>query len=83
MSSDKIKIVPLIIDLRSWAVTHRIWNPKRPPPVGRHDPQWTDRDTNPLTKLSTQNVSCLQEILAWGMEQRLREWPTNNLRLIP
>jgi hypothetical protein len=25
-------------------------------------PQWKDKDTNPLTKLSTQNLSCLQEM---------------------
>ena len=50
------------------------------------EPQWSNRDTNPPTKLSTQNLSCLQEMQGWGMEQRLREWPTNNwpnLRPIP
>lgn len=39
----------------------RIWNLKKPPPVARQEPQWCDRDTNPLTKLATQNLSCLQE----------------------
>ena len=55
-----------------------IWNQKRPLPESRQEPQWSDRDTNPLTKLSTQNVSCLQETQVQGMEQRWREWPTNN-----
>ena len=32
-------------------------------PVARQDPQWRDRGTNLPTKLSTQNLSCLQEML--------------------
>jgi hypothetical protein len=41
---------------------------KKPPPVARQDPQWGNRDNNPLVKLSMQNVSCLQEIQAFWME---------------
>jgi hypothetical protein len=57
------------------AVIHNIRDME---PVTRQDLQWWDRGTNLPTKLSTQNLSCLQEMLAWGMEQRLREWPINN-----
>jgi hypothetical protein len=46
------------------------------PLVDRQEPQWSDRDTNPLTKLSTPNLSCLQ-MQAQAREQRLRECPTN------
>jgi hypothetical protein len=46
--------------------------------VAIQEPQWSDRDTNSPTKLSTLNLSCLQEMQGQGMEQRLREWPTNN-----
>ena len=42
------------------------------------EPQWSNRDISPLTKLSSPNLSCLQVMQAWGMEQRLGEWPTNN-----
>jgi len=28
--------------------------------------------------VGTPNLSCLQEMQALGIEQRLREWPTNN-----
>jgi hypothetical protein len=28
---------------------------KRPPPIARHESQWSNRDTNPPTKLLTQN----------------------------
>ncbi|EDL87993.1 rCG56853, isoform CRA_b [Rattus norvegicus] len=54
------------------AVTHSIgdMNLKRPPSVARQEPQWSDRDSNPPTKLSTQNVSCLQETQD-RMEHRL------------
>jgi hypothetical protein len=39
-----------------------IGNLKRPPPVARQEPQWSDGDTNPPTKLSTKNSSFLQEM---------------------
>jgi hypothetical protein len=42
-------------------------------PIARQEPQWSDRDTNLPTKLATQNLSCLQEMQAWGIQQRLRE----------
>ena len=32
-------------------------------PVDRQGPQWEDKDSNPPTKSSTQNVSCLQDVL--------------------
>ena len=43
-----------------------MWNMKRPPSVARQELQWIDRDTIPPTKLSTPNLSCLQEIQAQG-----------------
>jgi len=46
---------------------------KRPPPVVRQVFQWTDKDTIQLIKLLTQNLFFLQE-----MDQRLREWATND-----
>jgi hypothetical protein len=55
-----------------------IWNLKRPPPVARQELQWSDRDTILPIKLSTPNLPCLQEMQAEWMEQRLREWPTDN-----
>ena len=45
-----------------------IWNLKRSPPVARQESQWCYRDTNLPTKLSTQNLSCLQERQAQWME---------------
>jgi hypothetical protein len=48
-----------------------IWNLKRPSPIVRQESQCCDRDTNSTTKLSTQNVSCLQEMQSQGTEQRL------------
>lgn len=36
------------------------WNLKRLPPVARHDSQWSAKDTNPPTKHSTPNFSCLK-----------------------
>ena len=62
------------------------WNLKRPPPLLRQKPQWCDRDNNKPPKLLRQNLSCLQLVQAQGMEQRLKERPTNNwsnLRPIP
>ena len=35
---------------------------KYPLPVARSEPHWTDKDTNLLPKILTQNMSCLQEI---------------------
>jgi hypothetical protein len=61
-----------------WLTTLGIWNLKRPPPVARQRPQWRYRDTNLPSKLSTQNLSCLQVMQSQGKEQRLREQPTNN-----
>jgi hypothetical protein len=68
-----------------WPTTLGIWNLKRTPPVDRQEPQWTDRDTNPPTKLSTQNLSCLQEMQAQGVELRLSKWPlkTGQLEIHP
>jgi hypothetical protein len=37
------------------------WNLKRPPPVDRQS-QWKDEDTNPPSKVLTQNYSCLKEM---------------------
>jgi len=49
-----------------------IGKPKRLPPVAGQEPWWSDRDTNnPPTTLSTQNLSCLQEMQTWRIEQRL------------
>jgi hypothetical protein len=42
------------------------------------EPWCSLRNTNPPTKLLTQNLSYLQEMHRLGMEQRLREQPTNN-----
>ena len=52
--------------------------PEEESPVARQELQWSNRDTHPLTKLSIQNLSCLQKMQAWELEQRLREWLTNN-----
>ena len=57
-----------------WLIALGIWNLKSPSLVTRQETQWSDRDTNSPTKLSTQNLSCLQK--RKGMEQRLGEWPT-------
>jgi hypothetical protein len=35
---------------------------KWPVPLTRQDSQWRDKASNPPTKPSTQNVSCLQEV---------------------
>ena len=61
-------------------VTHYegIWSLKRPPLESRQEPQFSNIDTNPHTKLSTQHLSCLQVMQAWVKKQRLREWPTSN-----
>jgi hypothetical protein len=58
------------------AVTHNIEDLEREEATSCSqplEPQWSNRDTNAPTKLSTQNLSCLQEMQALGMEQRLRE----------
>jgi hypothetical protein len=39
--------------------------------VAMHELKWSDKDTNPPRKLLTQ-------MKAWGMKQRLGEWPVNN-----
>ena len=39
-----------------------IWTVKRPPPIARQEFQWSDRETNPPTKLLAPNLSCLQEM---------------------
>ncbi|KRY94069.1 hypothetical protein T11_2973 [Trichinella zimbabwensis] len=31
-------------------------------PEARQDSQWRDKDSNPPTKPSTQNLSCLQDV---------------------
>jgi hypothetical protein len=36
--------------------------PEGATPVARQEPQWRNEDANPPTKLSTQNVFCLQEM---------------------
>jgi hypothetical protein len=61
-------------------------NLKKSPPVAMLEPQWGYRNTNPLTELLMQNLSCLLQMQKWGMEQRLMEWPRYNwlnLRPIP
>ena len=60
------------------AVSHEIgvWNLERPSPVARQEPQWSNRDTNPPSKVSTLK-SCLQEMQAKEVEQRLRECPNS------
>ena len=51
------------------AVIHStgVTEPEEVPSVARQEPQWSDKDTNPPTKLSAQNLSCLQEMqgLKW------------------
>jgi hypothetical protein len=54
-------------------------NPFYLTPEAMQEPHWNDRDNNPPTKLSTPNVSYLQEMQAQRIEKRLKEWPTNNL----
>jgi hypothetical protein len=51
------------------AVTRHIggMEPKEATTCSSQEPQWNNRDTNTLTKLSTHNLSCLQEMQA-------REW---------
>ena len=66
-----------------WLTRLRIWNLKRPP-VARQEPQWSNRGTNPPTRLSTPNLSCLQEMQDKDraeMEIMANDWP--KLRLIP
>lgn len=53
-----------------------VWNLERPSPVARQEPQWSNRDTNPPSKVSTLK-SCLQEMQAKEVEQRLRECPNS------
>ena len=50
------------------------------------DEEATSCSLTGTSKFLTLNLSNLQEMQGWGMEQRLREWPTNkwpNLRPIP
>jgi hypothetical protein len=46
------------------AVTHSIaeMEPKEATYCSQVEPQWSNRDTNPPTKPSTPNLSCLQEM---------------------
>jgi hypothetical protein len=37
-------------------------DPEVTPPIARWDSQWRDKDSIPPTKLSTQNVFCLQDL---------------------
>lgn len=60
----------------SLTVTHRIGYMETPVP--RQQSQRSYRDTDLSTKLLAQNLSCLQEMQAQGLEPRLREWPSNN-----
>jgi hypothetical protein len=55
------------------AVTQYMGNMEPEEATSRQKHLWSNRDTNLLTKLSTPNLFCLQEMQAWGMEQRLRE----------
>lgn len=55
-----------------------IWNLKGPTHVARQELQWSNKDTNLPSKLSTQNLPYLQEMQAQVMEQRLREWTSKN-----
>jgi len=68
------------------AVIHYIkgMEPEEATSVARQEPQGSER--HQPTHILTQNVFWLQEMQALRMEQRLREWPTNNqpnLRPIP
>jgi hypothetical protein len=47
--------------------------------VARQDFQWKDKDSNPPTKPSTQNVSCLQEVQEQKIEQSLSSQPMTAL----
>jgi hypothetical protein len=56
-------------------------------PVARQEFQWSDRDTNPPTKLSAQNLPCVEgkgidqrsrRDAGKGIERRLREWANTN-----
>lgn len=38
------------------------WKLKRPPPVARNNFRWRDKNTKPLTNLSSQKLFCLKEI---------------------
>jgi hypothetical protein len=70
------------------AIIHYIWDtePEETLFIAKQELQWSNWETKLPMKLSTPNLSCLQEMQGQGMEQRLREWPTNNqpnLRPIP
>jgi hypothetical protein len=55
------------------------------PPIARQDPQWRDKDINSPTKLDLKFVLSNRNV-GIMMEQRLKEWLTNNwlnLKLIP
>jgi len=54
------------------------WNLKRPPLGVRQGPQSWDWDTNPLSKILTQNCSCLKEMQGpkWSTDWRKdKQWP--------
>jgi hypothetical protein len=60
--------------------------PEEVTPVARQEPQWSDRDTKPPKKISTQLF--VPSTRNSGMRDgvRLRDWPTNNrhnLRPLP
>jgi hypothetical protein len=50
----------------------------RPPTIAIQDWQWRDKDTNLPTKLLTLNQVSKRNA-GTSMEQRLREWSSNNL----
>jgi hypothetical protein len=50
-----------------------IQNLKRPTPVAQLELQGWNRDSNSTIKLSIQSLSCLQDIQAWGVDQKLRK----------
>ena len=66
--------------LKLWLTTLGIWNLKKPPPVVRQEPWWNDKDTNPPTKLSTQNLSCLQQMQTDTGDGAETERMTTNIR---
>ena len=54
-----------------------IWNLKRPPLVARQDPQWRNKDTNPLTKLFNTKFVLSKRNAGTKMKQTLKVWLNN------
>jgi hypothetical protein len=67
-------------------LTGRTWDLKRPPPTAKQDAQWRDKESRPTHRTFIPNFVLSKRNAGTKMEQRLKEWPTDNhhnLRAIP